>query len=269
MFFRKKLALLAALTMFTGPVSASAESGNSIELKMNPVGSSASASSADTASTSRTVKLPSRGLKDRNGREAGSFIGRVGIVTQNQSPIFRAKQANATVLFKVDKDTPLAVMESDGDWHGILMVDGSMGWMRSASLKMSDYRLVSDPTRTYGSGNERVNLAMTYMGVPYVWGGNTRAGLDCSGLVKQVWNQYGINLPRTAREQATVGTPVGINELQAGDRLYFICKGSVIDHTGIYIGNNTFIHASSSRRGVGLDQLTGKWQQWFVGARRD
>lgn len=269
MFFRKKIALLAALSTFNGAVPAFAESGNSIELKMNPVGSAASASSADSTSASRTVKLPSRGLKDRYGREAGSFIGRVGIVTQNQSPIFRAKQTNAAVLFRVDKDTPLAVLESEGDWHGVLMVDGSMGYMRSANLQMSDYRLVSDPTRTYGSGNERVNLAMTYMGVPYVWGGNTRSGLDCSGLVKLVWNQYGINLPRTAREQATVGTAVGINDLQPGDRLYFICKGSVIDHTGIYIGNNTFIHASSSRRGVALDQLTGKWQQWFVGARRD
>jgi cell wall-associated NlpC family hydrolase len=73
--------------------------------------------------------------------------------------------------------------------------------------------------------------------------------------VKAVFASHGINLPRVARDQANVGTPVSASQLQPGDRLYFACKGGEIDHAGIYIGNGLFIHSSASRGGVAVDNI--------------
>jgi cell wall-associated NlpC family hydrolase len=117
-------------------------------------------------------------------------------------------------------------------------------------------------------GNQIVQTAFQYMGVPYVWGGNTESGIDCSGYLKKVFAENGIRLPRTAREQSTVGTQVSYAELQPGDRLYFCYKNSYIDHCGIYIGDNTFIHSSASRGGVAVDKLTGRHAQALVCAMR-
>jgi cell wall-associated NlpC family hydrolase len=101
--------------------------------------------------------------------------------------------------------------------------------------------------------------AFRYLGVRYSWGGNGLKGIDCSGLVRNVFGRCGFRLPRTASQQARVGTLVALNgphSLCPGDRLYFSVKRKSIDHTGIYIGNGYFIHAAMSRGEVGVDRLS-------------
>lgn len=89
-------------------------------------------------------------------------------------------------------------------------------------------------------GDSIVAFALQYRGVPYVWGGTSPSGFDCSGFTKYVFNNFGINLERRSSSQAKQGIPIGYNSLQPGDLVFF---GSPIHHVGIYVGNDMFIHA--------------------------
>lgn len=113
-----------------------------------------------------------------------------------------------------------------------------------------------------------VQSSLAYVGVPYVFGGTTPSGFDCSGYVRYVFANAGIYLPRTADAQYEVGTPVAYDELIPGDLVFFSIEGYGVSHVGIYLGNDRFINASSSR-GVVVDSLSSAyWSIYYVGARR-
>jgi cell wall-associated NlpC family hydrolase len=91
------------------------------------------------------------------------------------------------------------------------------------------------------TGNDVVSDASSYLGVPYVWAGNDRSGLDCSGLVQQTYKDLGISLPRIASDQQNVGTTVpSLSQAEPGDLLFF---GQPAYHVAIYVGNNKMIEA--------------------------
>lgn len=113
-----------------------------------------------------------------------------------------------------------------------------------------------------------VQTALRYQGVPYVFGGTTPNGFDCSGYARYVFAQAGIYLPRSADEQYEVGTPVSYSRLQPGDMVYFTTYEAGVSHSGIYLGNGQFISATSSR-GVTIDRLDSSyWGARYLGARR-
>lgn len=97
-----------------------------------------------------------------------------------------------------------------------------------------------------------LNVAGDYKGTRYVWGGMSRSGMDCSGFVKTAYDQFNVNLPRTSREMAAVGTRVTKENAKPGDLIFFRNDGKkVINHVGIVVeateGEIKFIHSSSSR----------------------
>jgi cell wall-associated NlpC family hydrolase len=109
-----------------------------------------------------------------------------------------------------------------------------------------------------------VGIAMRYLGVPYVWGGASPSGFDCSGLVMYAYGQMGVSLPHYTGAQWNVGVPVSRGDLQPGDLVFFDGLG----HVGIYIGGGQFIHAPHTGTVVQISSLTGWYAETYVGARR-
>jgi cell wall-associated NlpC family hydrolase len=117
------------------------------------------------------------------------------------------------------------------------------------------------PPATHGGV---VGIAMQYLGVPYVWGGASPSGFDCSGFVMYVYAQVGISLPHSSYAQYGYGSPVSLSQLQAGDLVFFDGLG----HEGIYIGGGTFIHAPHTGDVVKISSISGWYASTFVGGRR-
>lgn len=117
------------------------------------------------------------------------------------------------------------------------------------------------------TGAQIVAEAKKYIGVPYLWGGNTPGGFDCSGYVKYVFDQFGITLSRTVATQWKEGTSVSKSSLKLGDLVFFKI-GSKVSHVGIYVGNNKFIHASTSKGVVISNMDSSYWSSYYYGARR-
>ena len=111
-----------------------------------------------------------------------------------------------------------------------------------------------------------VGIAMQYLGTPYVWGGASPSGFDCSGFAMYVYGQVGVSLPHNAAMQYnTVGTYVPRDQLEAGDLVFFDGLG----HMGIYIGGGQFIHAPHTGDVVKISSLSDSWYaSTYVGAKR-
>ena len=139
--------------------------------------------------------------------------------------------------------------------HGNLV-----GYIRSDYLKLTPKVITRQKI---------VEEAKKYLGVPYLWGGTSPTGFDCSGFTQYVLSRCGISIPRTTTEQYNVGSYIHKNMLQPGDLVFLQnTYRAGISHVGIYIGNDQMIHASSSK-GVVISNLSGAYYtEHYYGARQ-
>ncbi len=112
-------------------------------------------------------------------------------------------------------------------------------------------------------------ILQEYIGTPYQGTSKYQVGIDCSRFTSEVFRRHeGLRLPRVARDQARSGLAVSRSHIQYGDLVFFAIGGKTVSHVGIYVGDNSFIHASSSR-GVVIDKLDSSyWRKYYHSARR-
>lgn len=117
-----------------------------------------------------------------------------------------------------------------------------------------------------------LNNSYTYLDVPYLWGGSTRNGIDCSAFVQNAYSSIGVTLPRVSRVQATVGKSVSLAQIRQGDLMFFYTddkRPTTVTHVGMYIGKGKIIHASSSSKKVIIASLdNGYFLQKLAGIKR-
>lgn len=143
----------------------------------------------------------------------------------------------------------------------LLMTSVISGMISSATLAQA-------APLTVGSTTPIISTAEGYLGVPYVHGGTTSVGFDCSGFTRYVFARQGITLPRVSVDQYKVGTPVAFHNLRPKDLVFFsLTSGKRVSHVGIYIGNGKFISATS-HKGIAICGFTPYWAKAYVGARR-
>ena len=120
------------------------------------------------------------------------------------------------------------------------------------------------------SVEKAMDLLKAQVGKPYVWGANGPDSFDCSGLTRYIYkNAFGKEIPRVSYEQAEYGKSIAKKDLQPGDLVFFDTRGKGrVSHVGIYIGNDEFIHAANSKKGVIKSSLSGYYEKKYMGARR-
>ena len=119
-------------------------------------------------------------------------------------------------------------------------------------------------------GVQAAQTVQKYIGHSYSYGASGPNSFDCSGLTSYVYRQHGVSLPRSSGSQGSSGVYVAKTNLAAGDLVFFSNRGDrKINHVGIYVGDNKFVHAATSRRGVVMDNLTSSYYvNHYVTARR-
>jgi murein DD-endopeptidase len=131
----------------------------------------------------------------------------------------------------------------------ILLVIGT------ATLLLSGCRTAPMP-HAPPQGDSLARTALEQLGSPYRFGGSTRRGFDCSGLVLYVHEREGLTVPRTAADQQRAAQPVSLDTLAPGDLIFFRIDARKVDHVGIYVGDDRFVHAPRSARPVSLERLS-------------
>jgi peptidoglycan DL-endopeptidase LytE len=151
----------------------------------------------------------------------------------------------------------------------VLKLSGTAAAMTTAVAAASTSTSTSVTTASATSSSAKVNALVTeakkYIGVPYVWGGSTPSGFDCSGYLQYVYNKAGISIPRTVASIWSATKPVSTPRV--GDIVFFETYTSGPSHAGIYLGDNKFIHAGSSR-GVEISDMNNSyWKPRYLGSR--
>lgn len=124
---------------------------------------------------------------------------------------------------------------------------GSYGMTGSFSVSGNGTDIPGASSGNVGAQAASMAMKVAQNKVPYVWGGNSLSnGVDCSGLVQQIYRQLGVNVPRVTYEQAKNGKQVSVNQIRPGDLVFYRNNG----HVGIYVGNGKIVHAANSRLGV-------------------
>ena len=193
--------------------------------------------------------------------DSATGLSGAGKVTADVLNIRSAPKSGSTSLGTASHGAVLTVTGIEGSWFAV-SYNGVSGYVAPqyvliCSPSTADTSAPETPAETPDetpadnpaatvSGSEIVSLAQQYLGVPYVYGGSSPSGFDCSGFTMYIFAQVGVKLPHGATSQLSYGASVSRSELQPGDLVFFQDYGAVASHVGIYIGGDQFIHASSS-----------------------
>jgi cell wall-associated NlpC family hydrolase len=247
--------------------------GRDIKIPSGKTSSDESVKSVRTAK-SRQIKSASsakivKSAKSKPSKRKSSAF--YGICRKDGSDVWQENNLVASL----DKGARVEILDRDDGEYKVRLSNGKTGWILENWVTMKDTRRsfpMSDRSVSSSgtSCGDIVQVAMAYKGSRYSRGGMTSRGFDCSGFVKFLYKSKGISLPHSSSAQFGCGQSISRSELQPGDVVFF--AGTYrpgISHVGLYIGDNKFIHASTSRGGVRVDDLSSAYySSKFAGAKR-
>ena len=226
-----------------GKVTASA-----VNLRQKPTTASASLGTVSGGSKCYIIGVNEGWYKVISGSKIGYI--RSDYLELTEAPYENAASSNSPKFFRLGKST---------------------GVTPSAAALKGTSSSASGASGANVSGAAIVAEAQKYLGAPYVAGGASPSGFDCSGFVYYVLKNLGMSVSRTPAAQfVNIGTSVSKDNLRPGDLVFFITSSSGnVSHVGIYVGSGQFIHAPNSRSTVSYSDLTtGYWSQHYYGAKR-
>ena len=198
---------------------------------------------------------------------------------------FRSQpNTSSSVLASLRNGTVVSVTGVQGGWFKVTY-NGQKGYVHPDYLSFSNVQgsgstgssgssSITPPSNSVsynGSSEKRaavLEYAAQFLGTPYVYGGSTPSGFDCSGFTSYVFKNTVGSIPRVAQAQFDATTRVSMDELLPGDLVFFGSSASSISHGGIYVGNNQFIHSPHTGDVVKYDSLTGSYASRFQGGGR-
>lgn len=225
-------------------------------------------------------------VKDRENIDLGPGSVNPAVVNMRSGP-----STSSDVVTQVYGGQLVEIIGFNCDWYKVIY-NGQTGYIRSDLVTLTEKPACNSGTACPTAGvsssgssssaavavpatptnQQLVEFSKKYIGYPYVWGGTSPSGFDCSGFTTYVYKQFGYSLNRTANAQASNGYAVSRDNLIPGDLVLFTrtYSSSVpVTHVGIYVGNGQFIHAANSSTGVVISSLNeGYYASRYYGARR-
>lgn len=187
------------------------------------------------------------------------------IVSSLITNIYVGASQSSEIITKITLSAVLQKIGKSGDFAKVLMPCGRMGYVSSSDI-VEGNKLPSDVSII----SDLISLSKKFIGTPYLWGGRTPFGTDCSGFVQLIHLCFGIILPRNSYMQADIADAVEVKreDIQPGDLVFFSTNGSRVSHVGMAINNKTFIH-SCGAAGVIITEFSHHYyDEIFFTARR-
>lgn len=235
---------------------------------------------ADDVANYVTSNSSQNNTQDNTNQESGDTIA---VINTSSLRLRESADINSSCLAYLPAGGSYLVLSEGSQWTQIQVSDSLKGYVHNDYISIkkgtpnnysavlvqqdssgnsggSDNKPSDIPTGGSGitscTGQDIANYAVQYVGNPYVYGGTSLTeGADCSGFVMRVYADHGISLTRTAYYQASDGIQVSISQLVPGDLIIFDYGTGEIQHVGIYIGNNEYVHAANSSLGIIISDL--------------
>ena len=190
--------------------------------------------------------IQSNRILEVNKDRVDDFLSQVNyVVSDGIINLYERASFNSDILTKLVFNTKLVIGKLIKDFAEVICPDDKRGWVEKTKI----LNCAAQKRANSGNVKELIKVAKNFIGVPYLWGGKTTFGFDCSGFVQTLFDFFLVKIPRDTKDQIKYGSLVSRENLRLGDLIFFP------GHVGIYLGNGEIIHANLGRGCVSIDSL--------------